>query len=127
MMNPDIQRVTRYNSIPTEFPMTIPQGGHARISDLNLHWTHTGEWAKIPRNRDQRMKKGDNDYDIVRVESYIDEEGQIRKAVCYTTQDTDMKVWFKFEEMMLTHPHWEIPKPSIFFNGRKWKPDPPTG
>ena len=79
----------------------------------------------MPRNRDQKLKRGDENYDIVRVESYIDEEGKIRRAVCQTKQDTEMKVWFKYEEKVLSHPFWEIPNPSVFFNGKKWKPDPP--
>ena len=74
----DIQKVKRHTEIPTEFPVGIPSRGHAKISDLKLHWTHVGEWANMPRNRDQKLKKGDENYEIVRVESYIDEEGKIK-------------------------------------------------
>ena len=78
--NPDIQRVNRYTEKPETFPMGILRRGHAKISDLDLHWTHVGEWAKIPINRDEKLKEGDDNYEVVRIESYIDEEGAIKKG-----------------------------------------------
>ena len=125
--NIEVQRVNYYNSIPTEFPMTIQREGHAKISNLDLHWTYQGEWAKIPRDRNYRGRRYDSNYDIVRIERYIDEDGNIRKAVCYATQDIDLKVWFRYEDMLLSHPHWQIPSPSIYFNRKKWIADIPPG
>ena len=71
-----------------------------------MHWTHVGEWAKLPTNRDEKLQEGDENYEIVRIESYIDEEGVIKKGVCYTKVATDMDVWFRHEEIMESHPHW---------------------
>ena len=53
----------------------------------------------------------------------MDEEGNIRKAVCYATKEEDFKTWFKFEDMMVTYPYWFIPNPSIFYNGKRFNPD----
>merc|ERR1711913_99745 len=60
---------------PTQTPECVRAlDGHPLPSDLNLGWTHTGEWAKIPKERNARIHE-DTPHEIVRVESYIDEEG----------------------------------------------------
>ena len=51
-----------------------------------------GEWAKIPINKDERLKENDDNYEIVRIESYIDEDGTIKKGVCYSKSSLEMDV-----------------------------------
>merc|ERR1711874_696004 len=81
--NPDIQRMKEFARPPTTTPQCVRAlDGHPQPSNLNLHWTHEGEWAKIPIERFTRLNK-DSPHEIVRVESYIDEQGVIRKAVSY--------------------------------------------
>ena len=70
-----------------------------------------------------RGPKYDTDYEIVRIEKYIDEQGNIKRAVCYATNAEGLKCWFRYEDMILSHPYWYIPNPSLFYNGKKWKPE----
>ena len=95
LKNSEMQ-IAKYHSSPREFPLGIKREGHAKASMLDLKFSYPGEWAKIPLDR---MDKGPNytKYDIVRIERYVDEEGNIRKAVCYATKEEDFKTWFKFD------------------------------
>ena len=123
--NPHIQRVKRHTITPIQTPPCINSlEGHPRPSVLKLDWTHTGEWAKIPKDRNARIHE-DTPHEIVRVESYIDEDGIIKKAVCYETVDTRLKVWYRFGDIQRFYPNWDIPKPSLFYNGKKWREDTP--
>ena len=79
----------------------------------------------MPNDRTEKLKAGDDNYEIVRVESYIDEEGEIRKGVCYSKSASDLEVWFREEDFKESHPFWEIPKIPDFFNGKVWKSDVP--
>ena len=76
--------VNRHTEIPERFPYGVLSRGHPDISDVKCHWTHGGDWVKMPIDRTTRLKAGDDNYEVVRIESYIDEEGEIRKGVCYT-------------------------------------------
>ena len=121
VQNPGIQ-IAKYHDTQVGFPPGINKRNHAQPSMLKLGFTFEGEWARIPRNR---MDRGPNytDFDIVRIEKYIDEEGDIRRAVCYGKENKELYVWFEFEEMMVTFPYWVIPNPTIYFNGKKFNPD----
>merc|ERR1711874_875230 len=123
--NPDIQRMRKYSTRPTQTPECVRAlDGHPLPSDLNLKWTHDGEWAKIPKERNARLHE-DTPHEIVRVESYIDEEGVIRKAVCYERIDLKLEVWYRYGDIQQYYPNWEIHKPSLFYNGKRWRDDVP--
>merc|ERR1711874_798144 len=67
----------------------------------------------------------DTPHEIVRVESYIDEEGVIRKAVSYGRTDLQLDVWYRYGDIQQYFPNWEIHKPSLFYNGKKWRDEIP--
>merc|ERR1711874_890531 len=123
--NPDIQRMKLYARTPTTTPQCVRAlDGHPQPSDLDLHWTQEGEWAKIPIERFTRLNK-DSPHEIVRVESYIDEQGVIRKAVSYGRTDLQLGVWYRYGDIQQYFPNREIHRPSLFYNGRKWREEKP--
>merc|ERR1711874_28895 len=123
--NPNVQRMKKYPTRPTQTPECVRAlVGHPQPSDLNLVWTHDGEWAKIPIKRNARLHE-DTPHEIVRVERYIDEEGVIRKAVCYGRINLQLKVWYRYGDIQQYYPNWKICKPSLFYNGKRWREDIP--
>merc|ERR1711874_255081 len=98
--------------------------GHPQPSDLDLKWTYDGEWAKIPIERFTRLHK-DSPYEIVRVERYVDEQGVIRKAVSYGRTDLQLEVWYRYGDIQQYYPNWKIHRPSLFYNGKKWRDETP--
>merc|ERR1711874_493522 len=123
--NPDIQRMKLHARTPTTTPQCVRAlDGHPQPSDLDLHWTHEGEWAKIPIERYTRLNK-DSPHEIVRVESYIDEQGVIRKAVSYGRTDQQITVWYRYGDIQQYYPNWKIHRPSLFYNGKKWRDETP--
>merc|ERR1711913_236504 len=78
----------------------------------------------IPKERNARLHE-DTPHEIVRVESYIDEEGVIRKAICYERIDLKLEVWYRYGDIQQYYPNWEIHKPSLFYNGKRWRDDVP--
>merc|ERR1711874_875328 len=90
--NPNIQRMKVFTNPPTTTPDCVRAlDGHPQPSNLDLHWRYEGEWAKIPIERYTRLNK-DSPHEIVRVQSYIDEQGVIRKAVSYGRSDKQLNV-----------------------------------
>merc|ERR1711913_257178 len=123
--NPDIQRMKVYASPPTTTPQCVRAlDGHPQPSILNLHWSYEGEWAKIPIERYTRLNQ-DSPHEIVRVQSYIDEQGIIRKAVSYGRSDKQLTVWYRYMDIQQYFPNWEIHRPSLFYNGRNWREEKP--
>ena len=51
---------------------------------------------------------------IARIESYIDIEGTIKKAVSYGKDAGAMKIWFDFEEEEKSFWHMGLSRSSIF-------------
>merc|ERR1711874_633189 len=123
--NPDVQRMKVHKRIPTQTPQCVRAlDGHPQPSDLDLKWTHGGEWAKIPIARFTRLHK-DSPYEIVRVERYVDEQGVIRKAVSYGRTDLQLEVWYRYGDIQQYYPNWKIHRPSLFYNGKKWRDETP--
>ena len=122
---PEVQLVIRHKEIPEKFPIGIPKKDHPPSTDIKCGWTFQGSWHKFPVNKDAVIKSDDDNYLVVRVEPYIDEEGEIKEAVCHTKSADDMEVWFRREDFRVSHPNWEIPKIPVFFNQKVWKSDVP--
>merc|ERR1711874_185079 len=123
--NPNIQRMKVFSNPPTTTPDCVRAlDGHPQPSNLNLQWMYEGEWAKIPIERYTRLNK-ESPYEIVRVQSYIDEQGVIRKAVSYGRSDKQLNVWYRYMDIQQYFPNWEIHRPSLFYNGRNWREQKP--
>ena len=117
-INPNTQLQKLFKVVP-EFPAEVNSVGHPKATRQNLVWTHEGEWILVPVDK---MDKGPvyKDSLIARIERYIDLDGNIRRAVSYGDDETKLKVWFDIEEMKDAFPYWNIPNPSIFYNGKKF-------
>ena len=100
------------------FPTHILQHWHAKPTMLNLVFTHSGEWVKVPRNPD--TDGGPNYYNFLigRREKYIDENGIIRSAVAYGDEDIKLTIWFDMEEMTRCLIKWILPEIPFWRNNR---------
>ena len=56
---------------------------HPRPTTLNLEFSHTGEWVRVPRNQNQKGGPDYHSYRVGRLEKYIDNRGVTRSAVAY--------------------------------------------
>ena len=111
------------------FPAHIRRTGHPEATQMDIGWTHEGEWILIPVDKDD---KGPiyKDTNIARIEKYINLDGDISRAVSYGEEDTKLKIWFDIEELKKAFPHWIIPNPCPYYNGKKFSPGvrrPPKG
>ena len=79
--NPTIQRVKIYEN-PMDFPIEpiLDKTWHPAPSNLKLNHSHEGDWARLSVERDDKSGPLYKNYHIVRVEKYIDEEGDIKKS-----------------------------------------------
>ena len=105
------------------FPAEVNSVGHPRATRQNIVWTHDGEWILVPVSR---LDKGPDFKEtlVARIERSIDIYGNIKKALSYGDDETKLKVWFDLEEMKDAFPHWNIPNPSKFYNGRRFNAEP---
>ena len=78
--NPELQ-VAKYHDTKVGFPpgVQIDRTNHPKPSMLNLGFTFQGEWARMPKDKQDKTGPLYKEYQIVRVEKYIDEEGIIKK------------------------------------------------
>ena len=66
----------------------------------------------MPKDRHDRSGPQYKNFYIVRIESYITKDGEIRKAICYQRDASFLNIWFDYEDIMLAFPHWVTPTPS---------------
>ena len=50
------------------------------------------------------------------MEKYVGEDGDMKRAICYTKDDKDMHIWFRCEDMMACLSNWCFPDPSYYYN-----------
>ena len=67
---------------------------------LNLIFTHTGEWVKVPKYRDQKGGPDYHSYNVGRLEMYIDTDGITRSAVSYGDDADKLTVWFDYNKLL---------------------------
>merc|ERR1711874_530823 len=51
---------------------------------------------------------------------YVDEDGTIKKAICYQKDANALYILFNYEDIMDTFTNWITPTPSYYFNGKRW-------
>ena len=83
---------------------------HAKPTMLNLVFTHTGEWVKIPNKRDTKGGPNYFNYTVGKIERYIDKKGITRSAVAYGDEDMKLTVWFHMEDMVEGLVEWILPE-----------------
>ena len=97
----------------------LDKSWHPAPGYLKLDYTFQGEWARIPVDRNDNSGPLYKKYHIVRVEKYIDEEGNIRKAICYQKDASAFFIWFNYEDIMDTFTNWITPTRPYYFNGKR--------
>ena len=120
-LNSSIQIQEMYDTMP-EFPPEITNRDHPDRTRLHLVWSHEGEWIPIPYDK---YDEGPNyrDSRIARLERYIDIDGKIRRAVSYGEEEAKLNVWFDLDDIKAAFPNWQIPTPSLYYNGKRFNPN----
>ena len=78
---------TRYENWTGTHPNGYPEdpkldrSWHPPPSDLRLAFSHTGEWVRVPRNPNNRSGPNYKDFNIARMEKYVAEDGEMRRAI----------------------------------------------
>ena len=119
--NRDHQLVKRYETTPKmpEYLKTIP--GHPTPTNLNLDWSHVGNWYGVPLDPSLDAVE-DKNTRIGRVEPYIDRDGIIKKALSYGTDKDNLGPWYNVEDLEKTFPKWLIPDPPKYYNNKNFNP-----
>ena len=123
---PGLQMENKYENWTGKHPNGFPQdpkldeSWHPEPCDLKLQYSRNGEWVRVPINRNDNSGPGYKDYNIARLEKYVDTEGVMRKAICYKKDDKDMNIWFKFEELNNAYENWILPDPPYYYNTQRW-------
>ena len=97
----------------------IMEWWHPKTTMLNLVWTHTGEWVKIPKNRGTQGGPNYFAYNVGRLERYHDEEGITKTTVAYGDDADKLTVWFHYEGMLKGLKDWILPETPFWWNNRK--------
>ena len=68
--------------------------GHPRFTTLNLVWSLTGVWMGVPKYSTAFIKEGEevHNYNVARVEKYVDKEGNVKEAMAYGTSSNSLMV-----------------------------------
>ena len=119
--NRDHQLVKRYETTPNmqEYLKSIP--GHPSPTNLDLGWTHVGNWYDVPLDPNQDGAEGTKTR-IGRIEPYIDLTGTIKEALSYGTDKGTLGPWYDLEEIKETFPKWKIPDPPRYYNNKAFNP-----
>ena len=98
LKNKETQLKRSYETTPTmpEELSSIPD--HPQPTNMNLCWSYKGEWQEVPV--DPRQEGTDlEECRVARVESYIDIDGVIRRALSYGDDADRLGPWFILEEV----------------------------
>ena len=119
LKNMDTQLKRSYGTTPTmpEELGKIPD--HPQPTDMNLGWSHRGEWQETPVDPSQEGSEQE-ECRVARVEPYIDTDGVIKRALSYGDDADHLSIWFSLEEVQKAYPKWRIANPSKFFNNKKF-------
>ena len=113
----NVQRINTYNIKPN-IPQEILFRPHSEPSNLNLKWSHVGEWDQLI------CFTGDKPVVLaVRIEKFVELDGSIRRAICYGDQAERLNVWFRIEDIMTTHKGWRPTEPNPFYNTKRFNPE----
>ena len=104
-----------------EFPKYLDYDWHPQPTMQNLGYSHTGFWALAPKAKGDMSGPFYKDFNIARIEPYIDQEGEAREAVAYGRNTNNMKIWFDLEEVRRARGSWIFPDTPYFYNSRIWK------
>ena len=115
--NTQVQLRDTYSFIPN-MPPEAPVTPHPEPTDLNLKWSHEGGWGQIAVNIN-----GKEVLIPIRIERYVDLEGNIKQAVAYGEEAEKLKVWFRIEDILATYKNWTLPSVNPFFNSKRFNPD----
>ena len=117
--NTRMQLENHFRSIPKlpEELMRVPN--HPQPTSLDLLWSHEGDWYMFAAERGEDGEEPSNQR-VVRVEKFIDLHGTIRKAFSYGEDESDLGVWYNFEEIKRAFPAWNPPDSSIYYNNKRF-------
>ena len=98
------------------------EDNHPRFTTLDLEWSLTGKWVGVPKSSTAFVREGEevHNYNVARVESYIDKDGFIRSAMASGFCSGSIMVWYESEEVKDFFKLWAAPDTPKWANTKKW-------
>ena len=81
---------------------------HPRFTTLDLEWTLTGKWVGVPKSSTAFVREGEevHNYNVARVESYVDKDGFTKTAMVYGFCCGSIMVWYDWVEVKEFIKYW---------------------
>ena len=117
--NTRMQLENHFRSTPKLPEELLRIHNHPKPTSLDLVWSHEGDWYMFSTKRGEEGVEPNNQR-VVRVERFIDLSGTIRKAFCYGEDESNLGVWYNFEEIKRAFPTWNPPDNSIYYNNKRF-------
>ena len=114
-----VQLKEEYDSAPNMPVDLLTTENHPEPCKLNLNWSYDGKWVLVPK---YQADQGSflREFRVGRIETYIDLDGTIKRALSYGDSPETINTWFKVEDIRKLFPKWNIPQPGKFYNRRKF-------
>ena len=79
-------QLIKHHANPKGYPKcyALDKTWHPKPSMLDLDFSYKGEWARMPKDRLDKTGPLYKNFYIVRIECYIDVDGEIKKAIYVT-------------------------------------------
>ena len=101
---------------PYGIPSYVELAGHPQPSNLNLKYSHNGEWVKIPSNKWDPSGPNYTYFNVGRLERYLDDKGNLKIAVAYGRTKEELKSWFHYEVLREFLGNWVLPATPYWYN-----------
>ena len=101
---------------PHGIPNYVELAGHPEPSNLNLKYSHNGEWVKVPKEKWDSSGPDYTYFHMGRLERYLDNKGNLKMAVAYGRTKEDLKSWFNYETLREFLGNWVLPTVPYWYN-----------
>ena len=76
----------------------------------------------VPKSSTAYVRKGEevHNYNVARVEKYVDKDGNELEAMAYGTDSKSLMVWYDWEEIKKFFKNWTVPETPKWANLKEW-------
>ena len=75
-----------------------------------------------PKSSTAYIREGEevHNYNVARVEKYVDKDGNEKEAMAYGSDSNSLMVWYDWEEVKRFFKNWTVPDTPRWANTKKW-------